>query len=71
MDIAKKLKMDYKTAQYNLEVLENHNLVIREGSGYGDLFTPSEIVKSNLPTLYDVIRRVEAKLEASEKKYIE
>ncbi|WP_420544457.1 ArsR/SmtB family transcription factor [Nitrosopumilus sp.] len=71
LDIAKKLRIDYKTVQYNLEILENHNLVVRKGSGYGDVFTPSEIVKSNLPTLYEVIRKVEAKLEAAEKNYIE
>ncbi|WP_420545790.1 ArsR/SmtB family transcription factor [Nitrosopumilus sp.] len=71
LEIAKKLKIDYKTVQYNLEVMENHNLVVRKGSGYGDVFTPSEIVKSNLPTLYEVIRKVEAKLEAAEKNYIE
>ena len=69
--IAKRLSLDHKTVGYNLKVLMRNNLVIKEGDGYGDLYSPAEIVKSNLPTLYAVIRKVEAKLDASEKIYIE
>ena len=69
--IAKRLRLDHKTVGYNLKVLMRNNLVIKEGDGYGDLYSPAEIVKSNLPTLYAVIRKVEAKLDASEKIYIE
>lgn len=71
LQIAKKLNLDYKTIQHNLKILEKNNLVIREGEGYGDLFFPSEIILSNLPTLYTVIRKVEAKLDNSKKIYIE
>lgn len=69
--IANKLNLDYKTVQFNLKILEKNNFVIREGKGYGDMFSPSEIILSNLPTLYAVIRKVEAKLDNSEKIYIE
>ena len=34
-------------------------------------FFPSDLISSNLPTLYAVIRKVEAKLEKSKKKYID
>ncbi|MGH1520899.1 MAG: ArsR/SmtB family transcription factor [Nitrosopumilus sp.] len=70
-EISKKLELDYKTIQHNIEVLEKNNLITREGEGYGDLFFPSELISSNLPTLYHVIRRVEAKLDRPEKKYID
>lgn len=69
--ISKDLNLDPKTVAYNLKVLKKHNLVTREGDGYGDLYSPAEIVKLNLPTLYAVIRKVEAKLDASEKNYID
>ena len=71
LQISKKLKLDYKTILYNLQVLIKNNLIIKEGNGYGDLYSPAEIVKSNLPTLYAVIRKVEAKLDVREKTYIE
>ncbi len=71
LDLSKKLTMDYKTIQHNIKVLEKNNLIDREGEGYGDLFFPSELISANLPTLYSVIRKVEAKLDKSEKKYIE
>jgi predicted transcriptional regulator len=71
LELSKKLTMDYKTIQHNIKVLEKNNLIDREGEGYGDLFFPSELISANLPTLYSVIRKVEAKLDKSEKKYIE
>mgnify|MGYP000073642302 CR=1 FL=1 len=71
LQISKKLNLDYKTIIYNLQVLIKNNLIIKEGNGYGDVYSPAEIVKSNLPTLYAVIRKVEAKLDRGEKRYID
>ena len=71
LEIAKKLELDYKTIQHSINVLEKNNLIVRMGQGYGDMFFPSEMISSNLPTLYKVIRRVEDKIDYSEKKYIE
>ena len=71
LEISKNLEMDYKTIQHNIKVLESNSLIVREGEGYGDLFFASELITSNLPTLYKVIRRVEQKLNKSEKKYID
>ena len=71
LEISKKLGLDYKTIQHNIKVLESNGLIVRQGEGYGDLFFPSDLLSSNLPTLYKVIRNVEMKLEKSKKKYIE
>ena len=62
-ELSKKLGVDYKTIQHNIKVLESNNLIVREGEGYGDMFFPSEMISSNLPTLYKVIRKVEDKLD--------
>ena len=70
-ELSKKLKLDYKTIQHNIKVLESNNLIVRVGEGYGDLFFPSDLISSNLPTLYKVIKKVEDKLDGSEKKYID
>ena len=69
-ELSKKLNLDYKTIQHNIKVLEKNNLLLREGDGYGDMFFPSELISSNLPTLYSVIRKVEAKLDRT-KKYVD
>ncbi|MFQ5781869.1 MAG: ArsR/SmtB family transcription factor [Nitrosopumilus sp.] len=71
LELSKKLNMDYKTIRHNIKVLEKNNLIVREGKGYGDMFFPSELISKNLSTLYAVIRKVEAKLGKSEKRYIE
>lgn len=71
LKLSKKLNLDYKTVQHNIEVMEKNNFIVREGTGYGDMFFVSELITSNLPTLYYVIRKVEAKLDKAEKKYIE
>jgi len=70
-ELSKKLELDYKTIKHNIKVLESNNLIDREGEGYGDLFFPSELLSSNLPTLYKIIRKVEDKLDRPEKKYID
>jgi predicted transcriptional regulator len=70
-ELSKKLELDYKTIQHNIKVLESNSLIVRVGEGYGDLFFPSDLISSNLPTLYKVIKKVEDKLDKSEKKYIE
>ena len=69
--LATKLNLDYKTIKHNIEVLEKNNLITRQGEGYGDVFFPSDLISSNLPTLYSVIRKVEAKLDRPGKKYID
>ena len=71
LELSKKLELDYKTIKHNIGVLERNNLIIRQGEGYGDMFFPSDLISTNLPTLYKVIRKVEDKLDKSEKKYIE
>lgn len=70
-EISKKLNVDYKTISYNLAILLKNNLIIKNGNPYGAVYYPSEIVTSNLPTLYLVIRKAEAKLDKLEKKYID
>jgi len=69
-ELAKNLELDYKTVQHNVNVLEKNSLIVRQGEGYGDVFFPSELLTSNLPTLYTVIRKIESKFDRT-KKFIE
>lgn len=70
LELSKKLDLDYKTIKHSINVLEKNNLIVRQGEGYGDMFFPSDLISSNLSTLYSVIRKVELKLDRK-KKYIE
>ena len=38
LELSKKLNLDYKTIQHSINVLEKNNFIIREGTGYGDVF---------------------------------
>ena len=70
-ELSRMLDLDYKTIKHNIGVLEKNEFVVRTGEGYGDIFSPTELILSNLPTLYKVIYEVEKKLERLDKKYIE
>lgn len=39
LELSKKLELDYKTIKYNIDVLEKNHLIIRQGEGYGDVFS--------------------------------
>ena len=70
-ELANILELDYKTIKHNIGVLEKNEFIVRTGDGYGDIFSPTELILSNLSTLYKVIYEVEKKLERLDKKYID
>ncbi len=70
LELSKKLDLDYKTIKHSIKVLETNSLIVREGEGYGDTFFPSDNISSHLPTLYSVIRKVEAKIDKSKKNIL-
>ncbi len=67
--LSKQLGYDYKSIQRNLKILEESHLVDRAGGGYGSMFFLSELLNSNLPTLLQVIEKVDKKLN-TKKVYI-
>lgn len=71
LNLSEELGLDYKTIKHSINVLEKNNLILRKGTGYSDMFFPTELITANLPTLYAVIRKVEAKLDRARKKYID
>ncbi len=69
LQLSKKLGYDYKSIQRNLKLLEENNLIERAGEGYGDIFFLSELLSNNLPTLLQVIEKVDKRLK-TKKVYI-
>ena len=46
-DLSNVLKLDYKTVRHHLKVLEKNNLVTFTGSGYGQMYFPSDLLENN------------------------
>lgn len=53
--IAKIIKMDYKTIYYHLDILCKNKLVMSESDSYGSLYYPTEILL-NHPEEYEEIK---------------
>ena len=43
--ISKELKLDYKTVQHHMKVLEENKIITPEGKKYGSIYFPSEMFK--------------------------
>jgi predicted transcriptional regulator len=69
LQLSKELGYDFKSIKRNLKILEENNLIERVGKGYGGIFFLSELMKTNLPTLLEVIEKVDKRLN-KKKTYI-
>ncbi len=67
--LSKKLGSDYKSVQHNLKILEKNHLIEKVGNDYGGMFFISDLLSSNLPTLLNIIEKVDKKLNRK-KTYI-
>ena len=67
--LSKQLGYDYKTIQRNLGILEKSHLVDKAEEWYGRMFFLSELLDINLPTLLQVIEKVDKRLN-TKKVYI-
>jgi DNA-binding transcriptional ArsR family regulator len=52
--LSRQLQLDYKVVERHLQVLEEHELVINGGDGYGALYLLSPLVEFNLNLLDEV-----------------
>ena len=53
-DLSKVLNLDYKTIRHHLGVLEKNNLVTFTGSGYGQMYFPSDLLENNLEIFNEI-----------------
>jgi len=67
--IANELQYDYTTIQYNIKVLEEHNLIKKNDDNYGSPYHITYFLQENILSLEDVIKKNIKKMY-SEKKYI-
>ena len=56
--IGKILKLDYKTVQHHIKVLEENRLVTSEEKKYGTIFFPSQIFEINRAIFEEISKKV-------------
>ena len=63
-ELSKVLDLDYKTIRHHLEVLEKNKLAASQGSGYGKVYFPSDLLEENR----DLFNEIWGKIGKKEKK---
>lgn len=68
--LSKTLKLDFKTVQYHLGVLEKNGLVtFKGGGGFGKLYFPSGMLEEHEDSFEDILKDMEEqKLRKKKKK---
>lgn len=65
--LSKRLKLDFKTVQYHLKVLEKNGLVtFQGGDGFAKLFFPSQMLEDNHDSFKEILDKI--KEQKSKKK---
>ena len=57
-DLAKVLNLDYKTIRHHLKVMEKNQLIIHSGSGYGQVYFPSDLLENNLELFNEIWNQI-------------
>jgi DNA-binding transcriptional ArsR family regulator len=56
--ISKNLKMDYKTVQHHIKILEENKIIIAEEKKYGSIYFPSHMFEDIKDTFEEIKKRV-------------
>lgn len=57
-DLSNVLKLDYKTIRHHLSVMEKNNLITRTGSGYGQMYFPSDLIEKNKEIFVEIWSKI-------------
>lgn len=60
------MDLDCKTIQQHIKVLLENNLIVSEGSGYGDLQFLSEALERNYETILEIWEKFTTKMEKND-----
>jgi predicted transcriptional regulator len=57
--LSKKLKLDFKTVQHHLKVLEKNKLVMyKGGGGFAKIYFPSQMLEENIESFNKIIDEI-------------
>jgi DNA-binding transcriptional ArsR family regulator len=69
--ISKNLKLDFKTVQYHLGVLEKNGLVtFKGGGGFGKLYFPSNMLEDHIDSFDKILKDIEEQQLRKKKKKV-
>jgi len=57
-ELSKVVNLDYKTVRHHLEVLEKNNLIVSTGSGYGKIYSVSDLLEKNSGCFTEIWERI-------------
>ena len=66
--LARALKMDYRTIRHHLGVLQKNRIVISEGEGYGTTYFLSPTMEENYAMFQDIVDKIWKKEKREENK---
>jgi len=67
--LSKKLKLDFKTVQHHLKVLEKNQLVTSKGGGgFGKVYFPSDMLENNIDLFKEIKHNIEDEKIKKKKK---
>jgi DNA-binding transcriptional ArsR family regulator len=58
--LSEKLKMDYKTIQHHIKVLEDNKIIVSEEKKYGTIYFPSEMFKLCRETFDEIKKKMQS-----------
>ncbi len=56
--ISEELRLDYKTTQHHIQVLEKNNLITRVGNKYGVLYFISNYMEKNIESYNEIKKKL-------------
>ena len=68
--IAQELGLDYKAVTHHMQVLERNSLIHKIGNGYGALYSLSDLLEMNLPTLDEAIDKLSYNIQRKNRKKV-
>lgn len=57
-ELSKILGLDYKTVRHHLTLLEKNQLATSQGSGYGKIYFPSDLLEENVGLFNEIWERI-------------
>ena len=60
--LSKLLKLDFKTVQHHLRVLEKNKIVLyKGGGGFAKIYFPSQMLEDNIDSFNKILKEIEIK----------